>query len=75
MEQVREVQGDTMSDDDPIVAALAAKLDGPAETADAGAEPAAIQWPALGQGKRGTPFSPPPDPLLDAVLEQLHLHR
>jgi len=63
--------------DDPIVAALAAKLDGPAETADADAdaEPAAVQWPRLGQGKRGTPFGPPPDPLLDAVLEQLHMHR
>jgi len=60
--------------DDPIVAALAAKLDGPAETADADAEPAAVPtWPRLGQGKRGTPFGPPPDPLLDAVLEQLHM--
>ena len=59
--------------DDPIVAVLAAKLDGPAETADADAEPVVTPWPRLGQGARGTPFSKPPDPLLDAVLEQLHM--
>ena len=60
--------------DDPIVAALAAKLDGPAETADADAEPAAVPtWPRLGQGARGTPFSKPHDPLLDEVLDKLGL--
>jgi len=61
--------------DDPIVAAIMAKFDGPTETADADAEPAVTPWPALGQGQRGTPFGPPPDPLLDAVLEQLHMRR
>ena len=60
-----------MTDDDPIAAALAAKLDGPAETADADAEPAAVQWPALGQGQRGTAVGTPPDPLLDDVLDKL----
>ena len=59
--------------DDPIVAALAAKLAGPAETADADAEPVVTPWPRLGQGARGTPFSKPHDPLLDEVLDKLGL--
>jgi len=59
--------------DDQIAAAIMAKLDGPAETTDADAEPGAVQWPELGQGKRGTAVGTPPDPLLDAVLEQLHM--
>jgi len=59
--------------DDQIAAAIMAKFDGPAETTDADAEPAAVEWPELGQGRRGTPFGPPPDPLLDAVLVQLHM--
>ena len=57
--------------DDPIVAELAAKLDGPAETADADAEPTVTPWPRLGQGERGTAVGTPHDALLDAVLDQL----
>jgi hypothetical protein len=58
--------------DDQIAAAIVAKLDGPAEVADEPAEPAAAPvWPKLGQGERGKAVTTPPDPLLDAVLEQL----
>jgi len=57
--------------DDPIAATIMAKLDGPTEAPGEDAEPAAVQWPALGQGVRGTPVSKPPDPMLDALLDKL----
>jgi len=57
--------------DDQIAATIMAKLDGPAVPADEPAEPAAVQWPRLGQGERGTPVSKPPDPMLDALLDKL----
>ena len=61
--------------DDQIAATIMAKLDGPAVPADEPAEPAAVQWPTLGQGERGTPVSTPADPLLDATLDALGIPR
>jgi hypothetical protein len=61
--------------DDPIVATIMAKYRSPAEPAGEEAEPAAVVWPALGQGERGTHVSRPPDPLLAAVLDELGIPR
>ena len=57
--------------DDQIAATIMAKLDGPAVPADEPAEPAAVQWPTLGQGERGVAIRKPPDPVTDEVLKQL----
>ena len=60
-----------MSDDDQIAATIMAKYGGTADAAAEETEPVVTPWPALGQGERGTAVGTPPDPLLDAVLEQL----
>jgi hypothetical protein len=61
--------------DDQIAAAIVAKLDGPAEAAAEEPEPAAVQWPKLGQGEGGTAVTSPPDHMLAVLLDQLGIPR